>query len=53
VYVLFKNYSNLSLKSCGVYLYNSELTLSYPGLLKFYFNFKVFSNSSGDITVSL
>lgn len=46
---LFKNCGNLSLNSAGVYLYNSELTLSYP----FFINLKAFSDSSDVIKVSV
>lgn len=47
VCTLFKNCGNLSLNSAGVYLYNSELTLSYP----FFINLKAFSDSSDVIKV--
>jgi len=61
-YILFKNCSNLSLNSSGVYLYNSELMLSSPGLLPFFFffffffffvNFNACSNSADVIKVSM
>ena len=39
---IFKNCGNLGLNSAGVYLYNSELTLSSP----LFINFKAFSDSS-------
>ena len=46
LYILFKNCSNLSLNSFGAYLYSSELTLSYPGVLAFFVSFNTFSGSS-------
>jgi len=49
MYILFKNYGNLSLNSAGVYLYNSELIISYP----FFINFKAFSDLSCVIKVSI
>ena len=48
---LLKNCSNLSLKSSSVFLSNSELILSSPGLVSFLVNFKVSSNSSDVIKV--
>ena len=45
VYTQLKNFSNLSLKSSGAYLYNSDLMLSSPKLLPFFVTFKVFSTS--------
>ena len=47
--ILFKNCGNLSLNSAGVYLYDYQLTLSYP----FFSNFKAFSDSSDVIKVSM
>jgi hypothetical protein len=51
-YILFKNFNNLSLNSSGVYLYNSEIMLSSPGLLPFFVNSNAFSNSSNVTEVS-
>ena len=44
--MLFKNFSNLSLNLSGAHLYNLEFMLLSPGILRFFINFKAFSNSS-------
>jgi len=51
--MLFKNFSDLSLNLSGAHLCNTELMLPSPGILRFFINFKAFSNSPDVIKVSV